>query len=218
MRVLHERANFATDADAVLAHATTQRIAYGSRAIGFAFEHADTGADAASEWHTYDCAVHVGTVADHFVVREWPYRGHVHFERGLVRCPRRQAIRHEPVWNELWLLLRVAEPDAYTRAVCRTNAVDNCLRKRWWRVLLVERFVRGHRRTLPHRNVPQRYVNAEYLRLLRGDSVSYADSATEHGTDDVSDTDGHAERGSHGSSNEFSDEHADVGTDFIAVI
>ena len=47
------------------------------------------------------------------------------------------------------------------------------------RVLLVERFVRGHRRTLPHRNVPQRYVNAEYLRLLRGDSVSYADSATE---------------------------------------
>ena len=46
MRVLHERANFATDADAVLAHATTQRIAYGSRAIDFAFEHADTGADA----------------------------------------------------------------------------------------------------------------------------------------------------------------------------
>ena len=113
----------------------------------------------------------------------------------------------------------MAEPDAYTRAVCRTDAVGNCLRKRWWRVLLVKCFVRGHRRTrLPHRHVPQRYVNAEYLRLLRGDSVSYADSATEHGTDDVSDTDGHAERGSHGSSNEFSDEHADVGTDFIAVI
>ena len=139
------------------------------------------------------------------------------FESGGVRRPRRSG-RHEPLWRNLWLLLRVAEPDAYTRAVCRTNAVDNCLRKRWWRVLLVERFVRGHRRTLPHRKVPQRYVNAEYLRLLRGDSVSYADSATEHGTDDVSDTDSRAERGSHGSSNKFSDEHADVGTDVIAVI
>ena len=113
----------------------------------------------------------------------------------------------------------MAEPDAYTRVVCRTDAVDNCLRKRWWRVLLVKRFVRGHRRTrLPHRYVPQRYVNAECLRLLHRDSVSYADSATEHGTDDVSDTDSRAERGSHGSSNKFSDEYADVGTDVIAVI
>ena len=102
------------------------------------------------------------------------------FESGGVRRPRRSG-RHEPLWRNLWLLLRVAEPDAYTRAVCRTNAVDNCLRKRWWRVLLVKRFVRGHRRArLLHRNVPQRHANAQHLRLLRQASVTYADFIFAH--------------------------------------
>ena len=103
----------------------------------------------------------------------------------------------------------MAEPDAYTRVVCRTDFIGSCLRKHWWRVLLVKRFVRGHRRArLLHRNVPQRHANAQHLRLLRQASVTYADSAT----------DSRAERGSHVSSNEVSDEHADIGTDFIAVI
>ena len=65
----------------------------------------------------------------------------------------------------------MAEPDAHTRVMCRTDFIGSCLRKRWRRVLLIKRFVRGHRRTrLPHRHVPQRYVNAEYLRLLHEDS------------------------------------------------
>ena len=74
----------------------------------------------------------------------------------------------------------MAEPDAYTRAVCRTDAVGNCLRKRWWRVLLVKCFMRGHRRTrLPHRHVPQRYVDAQYLRLLHRKTIRRADFAAE---------------------------------------
>ena len=101
------------------------------------------------------------------------------FESGGVRRPRRSG-RLYPLWHNLWLLLRMAEPDAYTRAVCRTDAVGNCLRKRWWRVLLVKCFVRGHRRTrLPHRHVPQRYVDAQYLRLLHQETVRRADSAAE---------------------------------------
>ena len=103
-----------------------------------------------------------------------------------MRRPRGRAVRHEPLWHKLWLLLRMAEPDAYTRVVCRTNAVDNCLRKRWWRVLLVKCFMRGHRRTrLPHRHVPQRYVNAEYLRLLHEDSDSRTHEPRAHITADV---------------------------------
>ena len=126
-----------------------------------------------------------------------------------MQRPRGRAVRHEPLWHKLWLLLRMAEPDAYTRVVCRTDFIGSCLRKLWRRVLLVKRFVRGHRRArLLHRNEPQRHANAQHLRLLRQASVTYADSAT----------DSRAERGSHVSSNEVSDEHADIGTDFIAVI
>ena len=92
----------------------------------------------------------------------------------------------------------MAEPDAHTRVMCRTDFIGSCLRKRWRRVLLIKRFVRGHRRArLLHRNVPQRHANAQHLRLLRPASVTYAASATEPGTDDVSVTDSRAERGSH---------------------
>ena len=74
----------------------------------------------------------------------------------------------------------MAEPDAYTRVVCRTDFIGSCLRKLWRRVLLVKRFVRGHRRTIPHRSMPQRHANVQHLRLLRQASVTYADFTFAH--------------------------------------
>ena len=75
----------------------------------------------------------------------------------------------------------MAEPDAHTRVMCRTDFIGSCLRKRWRRVLLIKRFVRGHRRArLLHRNVPQRHANAQHLRLLRQASVTYADFIFAH--------------------------------------
>ena len=117
------------------------------------------------------------------------------------------------------MLLLVAEPDANDGSVRRTDGVGSCLRKHRWRVLLIVRVVQRRRRTtVSYGNVPQRYPDAQYLRLLRRDTVSPADSAAELDTDRFTDrgADRAAKHGADRGPDWFAFSTADLGTKYIA--